>query len=61
MKKNTGKVVAMVPSESSAKMYKVVRTDLGGHLMCSCMAFRFAKGEIGSPSKTCKHLKSIAA
>jgi len=61
MKKNTVTypVVALVPSDSNPlRSYKVSRRPEG--LVCSCMAFRFAHGELGSAGKTCKHLLRIA-
>jgi len=60
MKKITYPVVALVPSDSNpTRSYKVSRTPKG--LICSCMAFRFTHGEIGSSSKSCKHLARIAS
>jgi hypothetical protein len=60
MKKQNFKVVALVPSDSNPRRaYKIRRHPKG--LMCSCMSFRFAVGEFGSATKTCKHLRSVAA
>jgi len=60
MKTKNAKVVALVPSDSNpSKFYKIKRVAPGA-LMCTCMAFRFATGEIGSSSKTCKHIKRVA-
>lgn len=53
-----GRVVAVVESDSSNRKYKI-RVNEDGHLVCPCMSFRYAVGEFGSASKTCKHIERL--
>lgn len=52
-------IVTGVRSDSNPRKVYWIRKSPHG-LMCPCMAFRYAIGEIGSHTKTCKHLKKVA-
>jgi hypothetical protein len=54
MKMKKQKVVARIRSASSRRVYKIVRTRLG--IVCPCFSFRYAKGDVGSRSKRCRHM-----
>lgn len=48
--------VASIESHSRiGKRYEIKRRESDGLLGCSCVAYRFAKGE-----KTCKHLQAFS-
>jgi hypothetical protein len=48
-----------VESESERGVSHRIETS-GDKIKCSCMAFRFAKGEFGSKTKTCKHVQAYS-
>lgn len=50
--------VFKVKSRSSRKIYKVLR-HANGNFACPCLAYRFAKGHVGSKTKTCFHIDSV--
>ncbi len=37
--------------------YEIMRRP-DGFMKCACESFRFARGEFGTPSKTCKHIRT---
>jgi hypothetical protein len=52
----SGETVARMVGSKGNSVYDIKRGRKG--LTCACMAFRFKKGEIGSPGKTCKHIEA---
>lgn len=53
-----GELVALASPSKGDKKYEIRRGRKG--FTCSCMGFRFKKGEIGSLEKRCKHLVKLA-
>jgi hypothetical protein len=51
-----GTLVAMVPG-SNGKQYQI-RHHGGTQWTCSCMAYRFTRGEVGK-KEFCKHLTAV--
>jgi hypothetical protein len=58
-KKLDGFVVARVQSDSNHKTHYQIRRVAAG-LVCPCLAFRFARGPIGSRTKICKHIERMS-
>jgi hypothetical protein len=59
MKMNTkkfsvGDVVARVRSKSNPRRVHKIRKAKDG-LVCPCFGFRYAKGDVGSRTKRCRH------
>jgi predicted nucleic acid-binding Zn finger protein len=52
-----GDVVALIPSESGNKVYEVKKFEKGAW-GCTCPAYRFTRGEIGSKFP-CKHMREL--
>ena len=51
-----GKVVAIVVSKSNGQKQYQIRKIEEGAWTCSCMAYRFSKGEVGKKFP-CKHMR----
>lgn len=50
---------AFVSSDSEPGVEHEIERNEDGALRCQCMSFRFAKGKIGTATKTCRHLQAL--
>ena len=57
MNMKQGDVVALYPSSSSSKAYEIRRLAPNAYA-CTCMAYRFTKGEVGW-KPPCKHMREL--
>lgn len=46
--------------DKPGKEYEIERR-WDGALRCSCESFRFKRGKLGTPAKTCKHMLALSA
>jgi len=53
-------VTSAESDDKPGKTYAIDRRE-DGAMRCACERFRFTKGQIGTPGKTCKHLLAYQA
>jgi predicted nucleic acid-binding Zn finger protein len=57
MNMKQGTVVALIPSETSTRAYEIRQLEKNCYA-CSCLAYRFTKGEVGW-KPPCKHMRAL--
>ena len=50
--------VTFAESDSEPGVEHAIERRPDGAHRCACMSFRFARGQVGSSSKSCKHLRA---